>query len=281
MNNLEWAMTYHMAGWSIFPCKDKEPYHELLKATGYVKQNGSPTNLHMWQVQPNEGDIIKWFEMDPNAQIGLACGSLSGVTVIDIDTKQKDPLTGKKIPGKENVDDIFSVLCKAIPIALASRTGSGGYHVFCKFVDVKNTQGRAHPQIDIKSQGGYVILPPSKHESGNTYAWLPGYEWGNKELPAFPLNLGQRRDAIVKGGDKKKWKDMLDDTLVGDRHDALLRIAGFVSNFIRSEPELAYGLLSSFNAVYLKPPKGEDEVLKIFNDIYEKNNKHRKYGQNI
>ena len=50
-----------------------------------------------------------------------------------------------------------------------------GSHLLFKYVDgVKNQTGRLGPGIDVKSNGGYIIAPPSSHQSGRVYGWALG-----------------------------------------------------------------------------------------------------------
>jgi hypothetical protein len=61
------------------------------------------------------------------------------------------------------------------PFTVEQRTGGGGRQLlFIAPADyviptIKTSQG-----VDIRGQGGFAVLPPSRHESGATYAWLPG-----------------------------------------------------------------------------------------------------------
>ena len=61
--------------------------------------------------------------------------------------------------------------------------------------------------VDVKGQGGFVVLPPSQHTSGNAYAWEPGYgphEVG--ELEEAPQWLLDAIDAVAEsyGGHKEE-----------------------------------------------------------------------------
>jgi hypothetical protein len=54
------------------------------------------------------------------------------------------------------------------------RTGGGGRQLFFQLVEgreVRISAGKLGVNIDVRGNGGYVILPPSGHESGGTYAW--------------------------------------------------------------------------------------------------------------
>jgi hypothetical protein len=48
------------------------------------------------------------------------------------------------------------------------------------------SSGQVGAGIDIKGDGGYVILPPSDHASGRQYCWLIGQEPGEREIADAP-----------------------------------------------------------------------------------------------
>ena len=53
-----------------------------------------------------------------------------------------------------------------------ARTGSGGTHYYFQYVPgINNSAGKIGVDIDIRGQGGYGIVPPSKNGAGS-YEWL-------------------------------------------------------------------------------------------------------------
>jgi hypothetical protein len=76
---------------------------------------------------------------------------------------------------------------------VASRTGSGGYHIwFAPNARVRNSVRKLGPGLDTRGAGGYVVAPPSTHPNGNRYGWLQGREPGSMplaEAPAWLLDL--------------------------------------------------------------------------------------------
>ena len=53
-------------------------------------------------------------------------------------------------------------------------TGGGGLHYWFRVpdgVEVRNSAGKLGPGLDVRGDGGYVIVPPSLHASGKRYGW--------------------------------------------------------------------------------------------------------------
>jgi hypothetical protein len=65
-----------------------------------------------------------------------------------------------------------------LPPTLRQRTGSGGYHYFFQHPGggrrVKNSVRALGPGLDVRGDGGYVVIAPATHWSGGVYEWLPG-----------------------------------------------------------------------------------------------------------
>jgi hypothetical protein len=122
---------YLELGWSVFPLRPK------------MKTPTAAWNQYRTERMKIE-EVENKFQSDSN--IALACGELSGILVID-----QDSYKGKA--GFENVDSPL----KAI-------TPRGGMHVYFKYTKgLQNTVNEAKG-TDIRSEGGYVVLPSSTVE---------------------------------------------------------------------------------------------------------------------
>ena len=142
------ALDYAARGWQVFPCHlDKTP------ATAHgVKDATTDPAL-----------IRNWWEERPHASIGLACGP-SGLVVIDIDRDKGGFASWAALKAAHGIDDG----------TLASRTGGGGRHLVYRAPEGfrgKNSAGKLGPGLDVRTDGGYIIAPPSPHPSGSAYAW--------------------------------------------------------------------------------------------------------------
>lgn len=251
-----WAVAYHQAGWCVLPAKNKYP----LKALGGWKQ--------YQEKRPTLEQVQEWFcDAPEDAQIALVTGKVSGVTVIDIDT-HKEGCKGKKGGPCQCEPEDPQSLAHAVGLSMQSRTGSGGYHMFCTYENVGNSVGLAHPQLDIRSDGGIIILPPSLHESGEVYEWDRLLTWhpeNIKNLLPFPPEM---KKMLFK---KKKtdWNLVSGGVGEGKRNDMAARMAGkLIKAFERDEIELAWNLIWAWNKLNT-PPLSDRELQRTFKSVLD------------
>jgi Bifunctional DNA primase/polymerase, N-terminal len=53
------------------------------------------------------------------------------------------------------------------------RTGGGGIHIFFRYpreTDIRNSAGLLGPGLDVRGEGGYVVVPPSRTQG--PYRWV-------------------------------------------------------------------------------------------------------------
>ena len=130
---LQHALNYIKQGKPIFPCgKNKKP---LVDWGEFQKR------------VPTVEEVTRWWTNFPDANIGMPTGTLSGVSVVDIDPRHG----GVVPPGLQTLTTVV-------------KTGSGGWHYYYSHVDgVRNADqdGTGYPGVDIRGEGGFVIVPPS------------------------------------------------------------------------------------------------------------------------
>lgn len=137
---LEAALEYAAKGWRVFPC--------LPGGKAPMTTNG----FHDATTDTNQ--IQQWWSRWPDANVAVALDSLS-LFVIDI-----DPRNGGSTP-------------IGLPETLTTLTGGGGEHYYFSYSPLA-VVGRDFRKIfaqgvDIKTDGGYVLLPPST--TTTTYRW--------------------------------------------------------------------------------------------------------------
>lgn len=88
-----------------------------------------------------------------------------------------------------DVDASVHEILSSLPDTFSYRTGSGGYHFwFWSEVAVKNSVSKIYEKVDVRGTGGYVIVPPSVHSSGNLYRFVHGPLREIEPIPAWLLN---------------------------------------------------------------------------------------------
>jgi hypothetical protein len=125
--------------------------------------------------------IGAWWQQWPEANIGVATGAGSDLWVLDI-----DPASG----GEATFADLEATH-GAIEPTWCVESGGGGFHLWFRSPDapLQTTAGRLGPGLDVRAEGGYIIVPPSRHRSGNMYHWASGWHPTQASLVAAPAWL--------------------------------------------------------------------------------------------
>ncbi|MCL2707459.1 MAG: bifunctional DNA primase/polymerase, partial [Dehalococcoidia bacterium] len=150
---LEYALMLAAKGIPVFPCKpDKRPYTQH----GFKDASTDPEQIKAWWAQY------------PKAMIGMPTGKASGVWVLDIDAAKE----GETVDGYASLEDLTAKYGQ-LPATRKHTTGGGGTHyLFCYPKDgrrIGNSAKRMPPKIDVRGEGGYIIVPPSVNASGGVY----------------------------------------------------------------------------------------------------------------
>src|SRR5262249_8949386 len=136
------ALALARRGQAVFPCKPgtKEPAtpHGLKDAT---------TDL---------GVIERWWHTNPDYNIAIAPGAISGVFIADIDGFDAEVELRK-------LEAAHGTLPPTVE-AITAR-GRHAYFQMPAGSDIRNSAGKIAPGIDIRGNGGYVLAPPSVHPS--------------------------------------------------------------------------------------------------------------------
>lgn len=172
------ALRYAENGWAIFPvhsvnkngecsCRNKSCKHKGKHPIANLAPNG------FRNATKEIGEIAAWWKKHPTANIGLATGKKSGnLLVVDIDQKPEKNEYGEEQWEGLCIQHTGSAI--GYPDTVESITGSGGKHIFFYYPEnsiIKSRQKALGEAVDIRADGGYVILPPSIHVTGNVYSW--------------------------------------------------------------------------------------------------------------
>ena len=245
----EAALDYADRGFSVFPLKPRAKV---------------PATAHGFRdATTDAGRVERWWSDMPDANIGCATGAASGgVFAIDIDVdaaKGKDGRIALRAWEEEH---------GKLPETLTAVTGRGGLHLYYRSSQPVRTTACAEKSIDVRGDGGYVVLPPSMHENGNAYRWTDGRGAGgiadaDENVMAFISTL--------HGGKSRRRYAMPDKVSEGGRNDALLSYVGKAQD--AGLPDERIGAYAQeFNRTRCVPPLPADEVGKVVDSglSYEK-----------
>jgi hypothetical protein len=185
LGNLPFALEYIKRGFKIFPL-----FYVLksggcsCRKVGCKRVGKHPTTRNgVSDATDDEATVRQWWTESPYANIGLATGH-GGLIVVDEDAGT-DKKTGLPKVGPASLRALVEPNA-ALPDTLIANTGGGGRHLyFLSTKEIKNSQDVVGKHIDVRGYGGYVILPPSNHESGKKYSWKTDISTKIADMPEW------------------------------------------------------------------------------------------------
>jgi hypothetical protein len=147
------ALAYAKMSIPVFPCKPhrKEP----LTAHGFKDASTDPDRIRAW--------CSRW----PDANIATPTGKRFGKIVVggkifSLVVVDGDPRNGAYDTLAELHEEGYE-----LPLTFTVKTGGGGFHHYLRCpagVEIRNSEGKLGPGLDIRGEGGYVLVPPSVTE---------------------------------------------------------------------------------------------------------------------
>jgi hypothetical protein len=147
-----------------YAVRDKIPVFPCIASGPRRKHPHTPRGFHDASVDP--AIIAAWWRLWPNALIGMPTGRVSRRWVLDIDVKRREA---------NGFDSLADLGHSALPETPMAHTSSGGLHVYFDAGEreLKNSAGTLGPGLDVRGDGGYVIVP----SSGSGYFWDPQWNF--------------------------------------------------------------------------------------------------------
>src|SRR5262245_23570859 len=136
----------------------------------------------------DENQTPDWWPRWPNAMIATPTGSASNMWVVDVD---RDPV--RKIDGTAALAKLISQHGE-LPPTLMTITPRGGRHLIFAWnngVEIRNSTGKVGQGIDVRGDGGYVCLPPSRRADGALYQWDPAGASQTVPAPSWLIELAR------------------------------------------------------------------------------------------
>ena len=156
------------ANWHRFPCKDagKRPLSE-----GYSQFVDQPPNLEQ---------VFRLFNRRDNPNIGIILPK--GIRAVDADSVEAE------------VEVIEAASGALQTPTRAAREGRGCVRLYQDpFPSSPRSTTRAgvSKKIDFLGPGANLVVPPSMHQTGHWYSWLPGLAPG--QVPTLPMPVDLQR----------------------------------------------------------------------------------------
>ncbi len=242
MTKKDFALTYLKNGISVFPTRGKKP---LVAWEKYSR------------AKPTEQEVIDWWTKWPEADIAGATGAVSDLVVVDVD--------GGEVP--------------KLPPTAVSETSPGHYQYFFKHpgFPVQNSVKVIAPNVDVRGDGGFVVLPPSRHFNKKTDKQDFTYIWS---IPPKDADFADLPESILeKVKIKKPVSDVVQGVIEGERNNSAASMAGkLLKRFPAKEWESeAWPLLQAWNDKN-NPPLSAQELRLVFDSILQREADNKEAG---
>ena len=226
-------------GFPVFPCREggKEP----ATPHGFKDATTDTDRLAEWWAVSDDGTTRP-------LNLGLPTGRASGVWVLDLD-------------GPEGLETLACLEQEhgPLPDTVTVGTPSGGVHFYFRLPEGLGVRckTRVFPGVDVRGEGGYVVVPPSR-VGDRCYRWLRLGEVA--QAPEWLLGAVAHRhnpaaQTTAFSGGAVRWCE-------GERNDRLFREGCALRRRGYSAAEIEAALLV-LNAQRCDPPLPEAEVRKV------------------
>lgn len=187
----EAAVAWAAAGWRVHPCSPDTKRPFLAADIDPETKKKIPSTGGVSKASADEALVAGWWKKWRKALVGVAMGD-DRLFVVDFDPRVDDD-TGEVWTLDRLKADTEDMMGCALPVSVTSMTQSGGVHLWLRWPDdggdpIRNS-GSLPKHVDVRGEGGYVIVPPSVMKTGARYRWLKGKAPGEVEVAEAPAEL--------------------------------------------------------------------------------------------
>jgi len=236
----EAALAYASWGWHIIPVvpngKVPATQHGVNDATTDLEQ------------------ITRWWEQNPNYNIGIAAGKKSGIIVFDIDPRNGGDTSWTAWTDKNG----------AVPDGVMQMTAGGGFHHVADYTpeikSCKLTEG-----VDLLADGRYFVAYPSTIE-GRSYEWEASSDPFDGVAPfTVPSGWLQAYGSMRKAVDPQQ-QIASSGLIQGSRNNGLTALGGAMRRYGMTEAEIM-AALSIANETRCEIPLPSSELSQIVKSV--------------
>lgn len=172
ISHLDWALDYAAKGLDVLPLHTVTDDGLCSCRNDACRDVGKhPRTRHSHKDATTDLAVVpRWWEQWPDANIGGVPASI-GCVVLDV-----DPPTGgldhlRKVESEHGALPTTSVVLTGVHTVDGEQVR--GRHFWFRLKDGETFgMSKPAPGFELKSSGGYVVMPPSRHRSGVRYEWL-------------------------------------------------------------------------------------------------------------
>ncbi len=190
----------------------------------------------------DDSDVTRarW-QRTPQANIAAATGLRSGFWVLDVDMPD----------GPESLAALEAEH-GSLPVTIEASTPRGGRHLYWKWPgdgpEIRNSAGRIGKGLDVRGEGGSIVLPPSVLADGRGYRWVKTGASTFADAPDWLVKIVLPRPPAPRSEPKPLPADIeqyvasaaaselreLSAAQEGTRNDALNRAAFNLAGFVKA-----------------------------------------------
>ena len=241
MTGLDSALGYASRGHSIFPIQPRSKFP--LTPHGF---KDATTDAHV---------ITTWWTQWPDANIGAPTGKAAGFIVVDVDPRHGG-------------DDALSELEQqhgALPSTVMALTGGGGVHYFFRYPDdrdIRCSTAVVGAGLDVKGDGGYIVLPPSIHPNGTAYQWETAHHPDDVPLAPVPQWVLDKLSPVAGPAPNSGGFTSPERISDGTRNDTLYKLVRSLKAKGLSRTAIGAAVHEE-NRMKCDPPLPDDEVDRL------------------
>ena len=240
------AIAYAKKGWPVFPVGDKK-----LPAVKAWEQKATT----------DESRIRSWYENTSmnGCNFGF-CPGRAGIAVIDLDMNKKSK-DGNAVNGRDSLETFCGDQGETLPETYTVRTPSGGLHRYYKVPHEIRSKNAFLPAVDVKSSGGYVVIPGSVNANGGKYEVIRDVEVA--QMPQWFLDI-YGRQANAEAAKEKVTQPPADIT--ADTQDKIERAIEIISGWKSCDEGERNTNLFQMMRELLKAGISEEKAAELYED---------------
>jgi hypothetical protein len=244
---LDAARFYRNLGFSLLPLRGKIPALDHWK--------------HLTQRLPTHAELLFWFYEERRHDIGIICGQVSRIVVLDGDSQEMVEWLERQLPRT----------------GMQTKTAKGK-HFYYRLREGQHLPPRVHVNqmmLDFRGEGSYAAAAPSIHsDTGQRYERIGS--WNMKDVPFFDPSWVDLLEPEGRSLSRKGIRNLDGylakvESLQGSNGSAgLVRACALCRDAGLTEAEAIVKLIVWNQSPVVQPPWSMDELARAVSRTYQK-----------